>query len=61
MTRPRSCNVFDCDREGRDVYDWYGIYAGRWCDEHRDQAPGQWAYKANPGEVEDAAFADEEW
>lgn len=57
----KRCNESGCGREGFDVYDFYGIYAGRWCEEHESNAPGQWDYRANPGEVEDAVFADEEW
>lgn len=40
----RSCNASGCDQEGDDVLDHYGIPAGRWCADHEDQAPGQFAY-----------------
>ena len=43
--RPRrSCGHRGCEAEGEDVLDYYGIYAGRWCADHRSEAPGQWPY-----------------
>jgi hypothetical protein len=40
----RACNARACDAEGFEVLDHYGIPAGRWCEDHEDQAPGQFAY-----------------
>ena len=40
----RRCNASGCQAEGHDVSDHYGIPAGRWCDDHESEAPGQWAY-----------------
>jgi len=39
-----NCNQQGCNKEGDEVYDWYGIYAGQWCEEHEKNAPGQWPY-----------------
>ena len=39
-----SCNDPYCTNEGYEVYDFYGIFAGYWCDDHEEDAPGQWAY-----------------
>lgn len=38
------CNERGCFEPGDEVYDNYGIYAGRYCDKHRHNAPGQWDY-----------------
>jgi hypothetical protein len=40
----KKCSKQGCEKEGYDVYDFYGIYAGRWCEDHEKDAPGQWAY-----------------
>lgn len=42
--RPRKCNSPGCENEGDDVFDYYGIYAGRYCGDHEADAPGQWPY-----------------
>lgn len=39
-----ACNKQGCERLGYSVYDFYGIFAGYWCDTHKQEAPGQWAY-----------------
>lgn len=44
---PGTCNFNGCNADGDDVYDYYGIYAGRWCEKHEHKAPGQWAYNSD--------------
>jgi len=39
-----TCNAQGCDHEGHDCYDYYGLPAGRYCQQHESLAPGQWAY-----------------
>lgn len=38
------CTRPDCRKDGHEVYDTQGLYAGRFCDEHEKTAPGQWDY-----------------
>ena len=40
----KPCGHRGCPAPGHDVYDHYGIFAGRFCDDHEAEAPGQWAY-----------------
>ena len=54
------CNKSGCTRPGVDVYDYYGIFAGYWCDKHRSNAPGQWAY-APGGVAGDGTPLEEDW
>jgi len=55
-----TCSAQGCTREGDDCYDHYGIYAGRYCEQHESQAPGQWAYNADGELSNDELYGEEE-
>ena len=41
MSDMHVCNERGCDNDGWPVNDYYGIFAGYWCDAHESNAPGQ--------------------
>jgi hypothetical protein len=58
--REHKCNSQGCEAEGWEVYDYYGIFAGYWCEEHEMDAPGLWAY-AEGGYAGDGTPLDEDY